>query len=205
MAHNRVMQWAVMARTWWIYDANHQCPFHSAYRIVTHLQGKHKPIYHPYSDIGDHVVVFNTRHIAMRDDFWRTFKHFNHTKYAGGFSRISAWRVHEEDPTRVLEKACYQRLSGLKMKKTLMARLHLFPDEDVPEDILKNVSGQIEQVQVVPKRLEDYSQEEIESFPRLFEWPEDHNIESYQRQDQQEPDQHTTKKWRLNETKTRSD
>ncbi|XP_005107728.1 39S ribosomal protein L13, mitochondrial [Aplysia californica] len=197
MANNRVLQWAVMARTWWIYDANLQCPFRSSERIITYLKGKHKPIYHPFADIGDHVVVFNTRHVAMRGNFWRTFKHFNHTRYAGGFSQASAWRVHEMDPTRIMEKACYQRLSGLPMKKTLMARLHLYPDEEIPQEILENVSGQIRQVQVVPKKLEDYTEEEIQNFPRLFEWPENYDVESYQRENQQEPDQHTTKKWRL--------
>ncbi|KAK3766888.1 hypothetical protein RRG08_040411 [Elysia crispata] len=197
MAHNRVMQWAVLARTWWIYDANQQCPFRSAYRLTTYLQGLHKPVYHRHGDVGDHVVVFNTRHIAMRGEFWRTYKHFHHTRFAGGFSRASAYRVHEEDPTRILERACHNRLSGLDNKRTLMKRLHLFPDEEIPEEILENVTGQIQQVQAIPKKLEDYSQREIDSFPRLFKMPEDYDIESYKRENRLEPDQHTSKAWRL--------
>jgi len=199
MAHNRVTQWAVMARTWWIYDAYQQCPFRSAERILTYLRGKHKPIYTRSSDIGDHVVVFNTKHIAMRSHLWRTFKYNTHTRYPGGFTRISAWRAHEMEPTRVMEKSVYQRLSDLELheKKLLMARLHLYPEEEVPENILDNVSGQIRQVMAVPKRLEDFTQEEIDSFPRMFELPDDYDVESYQRENQQEPDMHTTKKWRI--------
>ena len=30
-------------------------------------------------DVGDHVVVINTKDIAMQGDYWRTFKHFHHT------------------------------------------------------------------------------------------------------------------------------
>ena len=33
-----------------------------------------------------------------------------------------------------------------------------------------NISGQIQQQREVPKRLDEYSQEERDSFPRLFEW-----------------------------------
>ncbi|KAH9523630.1 54S ribosomal protein L13 [Bulinus truncatus] len=197
MAHNRVVQWATMARTWWIYDANHQCPFRSAYRIAPYLQGLNKPVYHRDSDVGDHVVVFNTQHIAMRGDFWRTFKHFHHTRYAGGFSRASAWRIHEMDPTRILERCIYNHFPKLESRKMLMKRLHLFPEEDVPEDILENITGQIRQIQVVPKKLSDYTQEEIDNFPRLFEFPENFDIEDYKRENRQEPDQHTSKKFRL--------
>ena len=30
-------------------------------------------------DVGDHVVMINTKHIAMKDDLWRQWKHFHHT------------------------------------------------------------------------------------------------------------------------------
>lgn len=42
--------------------------------------------------------------------------------------------------------------------------------QELPEDLLANVTGQIEQVQAVPKRIQDYSQKEIEAFPKLFDW-----------------------------------
>ncbi|CAG5125770.1 unnamed protein product, partial [Candidula unifasciata] len=117
--------------------------------------------------------------------------------HAGGFSRTSAWRMHEFDPTRVLERAVYSRMSGMDWRKQMMARLHLFPDDEVPEHILNNVTGQIRQVQAVPKKLQDFTQEEIDSFPRLFQLPEDYNIESHRRPNQAEPDQHTLKKLRI--------
>ncbi|KAF6023199.1 MRPL13 [Bugula neritina] len=105
----RVLQWATFARSWWIFDANHQCPFQSANRLCLFLEGKHKPIYHPLSDCGDHVIVINTKHIAMPDRFWRAWRHFHHTQYAGGFQVQRAWQVHREDPTKILKKQIYSR------------------------------------------------------------------------------------------------
>ncbi|CAC5399130.1 RP-L13 [Mytilus coruscus] len=172
MAYNRVLQWSVMTRTWWLYDAENQCAFRSAKKIVNYLQGKHKPIYHPLSDIGDHVVVINTKLVAMRDDRWRKFTYPHHTGYAGGFSRASAWRLHDMDPTKVMHKAVYQRIKGNLLRPNIMRRLHLFPDDNVPDEIMANISDQIQQIQIVPKRLEDYSQLEKENFPQIFEWPE---------------------------------
>ncbi len=55
------------------------------------------------------------------------------------------------DPTLVMWKACYNNLYGGLLRKSIMARLHVFPDEDVPEEIMVNVSDQIPQVRPVPK------------------------------------------------------
>jgi len=176
MAHHRVQQWSTFARLWWLYDAKWQSPFKSAHVIVRYLEGRHKPIYHPLSDVGDQVVVINTKEIAMEGDLWRTFKHFHHSGYPGGFSETRAYKVHDVDPTRILYKAVYHSMKGTLLRRPRMAKLHLYPDENVPEDILRNISGEIQQVMPVPKRLDEYSQEERNKFPRLFDWPEDYII-----------------------------
>ena len=42
----------------------------------------------------------------------------------------------------------------------------------VPEEIMKNVTSQIPQVKPVPKKLSDYTDEEMQSFPKVFDYPE---------------------------------
>ena len=59
-----------------------------------------------------------------------------------------------------------------------MARLHIYPDglETVPEDILQNVSHTVEQPKLVPKRLQEYSAEEVKEFPKLWDYPEEYAL-----------------------------
>lgn len=52
-----------------------------------------------------------------------------------------------------------------------MQRLHIFPDANVPSDMLKSISNQIKQLRLVPKRLDTYSEEEIKSFPKIYDYP----------------------------------
>ena len=52
-------------------------------------------------DCGDHVVVINTREIALRGDEWKKRVYFHHTGYPGGASWTLAWEVHQKDPTMV--------------------------------------------------------------------------------------------------------
>lgn len=55
-----------------------------------------------------------------------------------------------------------------------MARLHIFKDGQVSPQILENVSNQIRPIQKVPKRLDQYGKEEIDNFPKLWEYPKDY-------------------------------
>jgi hypothetical protein len=59
-----------------------------------------------------------------------------------------------------------------------LPRLHVFPDgfEGVPDEIAANISGQIEPVRQVPKRLDEFSAEEVENFPKLWDYPEEYVV-----------------------------
>ena len=55
-----------------------------------------------------------------------------------------------------------------------MQRLHLIHDSKVPEDIAANVTNQIRQLRPVPKSVQEYSEEDLAKFPKLFDLPEDY-------------------------------
>lgn len=55
-----------------------------------------------------------------------------------------------------------------------MERLHIFPDENVPSELLKNVSNQIRQARLVPKRLSEYPDDVVKKFPKLIDYPKDY-------------------------------
>lgn len=174
MAHRRVLQWSVLARTWWLYDATGQCAYRSAEKLTCYLEGRHKPLYHPLSDIGDHVVVINSKHVAMADELWRKESFFHDSRHVGGKSEVSAWKLHEYDPTMLMYKAVKRAGPKTLQRPNQLRRLHIYPDDNVPDHIMNNVSDVIRQIQVVPKTLQEYTQEEIDAFPKLFDWPEDH-------------------------------
>ncbi|XP_017029521.1 large ribosomal subunit protein uL13m isoform X3 [Drosophila kikkawai] len=170
----RVQQWATFARTWHIYDCTWQNPFESAKLIKTHLMGLHKPIYHPMNDCGDHVVLINTREIALPGDEWVKRVYFHHTGYPGGASWTLAWQLHEKDPTLVMKKAVYNAMNGNLQRRHTMQRLHLFADDQVPEDLLQNVTNQIRTPRSVPQRLDHIDKETLENFPSIMDYPKDY-------------------------------
>ena len=42
--------------------------------------------------------------------------------------------------------------------------------------LLVGISGQVEPVRPVPKRLEEFSKEELENFPKFWDFPEEYVI-----------------------------
>lgn len=175
-ALGRVKQWNTFARTWHLFDAKWQNPIESGPTVAKYLQGLHKPIFHPMSECGDHVVVINTKDIALPGDEWRLRVYFHHTGYPGGASWTKAWELHDKDPTMVMKKAVYIAMDGTLQRRYNMLRLHLFADERVPDEIMQNVTNQIKPLRYVSPSLYDYSEEEIEKFPKIVDYPHDYVI-----------------------------
>ncbi|XP_015597498.1 39S ribosomal protein L13, mitochondrial [Cephus cinctus] len=170
----RSQQWGTFARIWHLYDAKWQDPYLSAERIKMYLMGLYKPIYHPLNDCGDHVVVINSYDIALRGDEWRRRAYFHHTGYHGGASWTMAWEVHKKNPTMIMNKAVYKSMKGNLQRRYSMQRLHIFKDENVPENIMQNISNQIKQLRPVPLRLDEIPPQEVAEFPKLVKYPENY-------------------------------
>jgi len=71
-------------------------------------------------------------------------------------------------------KAVYKELGRNLQKRPRVHRLHIYKDLNVPEVIMGNVTGQIRPLRDIPKKLEDYSTEDVQTFPKLFDYPKDH-------------------------------
>lgn len=172
--HQRAKQWSVFSRIWHLYDAKWQNPFDSADLIAKYLAGKNKPIFHTLSDCGDHVVVINTAEIAMPDMEWK-YRMYQHMYMRGAKPEFTpAWELQNKDPTKVMYKAVYKACRKSLYRLPRMERLHLFADDQIPKEIAENISSQIRQLRPVPKRLKDFTQEQLDNFPKLFEWPENY-------------------------------
>lgn len=73
-----------------------------------------------------------------------------------------------------MKKAIYNSMDGNLQRRYTMERLHIFPDANVPSDLMKNVSNQIRQIRPIPKRLDHYTADEVKEFPKLIDYPKDY-------------------------------
>jgi len=170
MSFGRVnQQWATFTKSWHILNAYQQPPGKIAAICADYLQGKHKPIFDNSGSIGDHVVVVNSKFISFSGSKWEEKQFFSDNGRPKGRLRMEAWKIHELDPTWIVKRITYRNLSKVpEFRRDLFHCLHVFEDENVPGEILENVSNVITPPRRLPKSWNDYTKEEIENFPKLF-------------------------------------
>eukprot|EP00126_Sphaerothecum_destruens_P000323 Sdes_comp10379_c0_seq1m2035 len=99
--------------------------------ICSKLTGKYKPIHHRMDDLGDHVVVINSKQIRFSGKKMTDKRYYWHTGYPG-LKSITAERLHENDPTALLRRAVKGMLPNSRCRNNFLKRLHIFPTEAHP-------------------------------------------------------------------------
>ncbi|KAI4811179.1 hypothetical protein KUCAC02_014096 [Chaenocephalus aceratus] len=136
-------QWATFARSWFLIDARMQPPGKIATMCAIRLQGKHKPIYHALSDCGDHIVLSLGTSGSKK-------VYSSHSGYPGGFKQLTAAQLHHKDPKAIVKLSVYGMLPRNLHRRTMMQRLHIFPDDELPDDILANLTEELPQPREIP-------------------------------------------------------
>src|SRR6266480_7571600 len=76
-----------------------------ASEVAKLLRGKHKPIYAPHADTGDHVIVVNARGIRVTGGKEFEKVYYRHSGYPGGLRRIGYEGLLAERPALAVERA----------------------------------------------------------------------------------------------------
>ena len=123
---------ADIERKWYLVDAEDQVLGRLATQVATVLRGKHKVIYAPHLDVGDHVVVINAEKIhltgrKLTDKIYRW-----HSGYLGGLREVSAERMLKAHPGRVIEWAVQGMLPKGRLGRAMAKKLKVYKGADHP-------------------------------------------------------------------------
>ena len=119
-------------RQWLLVDASGKTLGRLATQVATVLRGKHKPIYTPHLDTGDHVVVVNASKVAMTGAKPQDKKYFRHTMYPGGAYWLTVRELMEKHPERVVSQAVRGMLPKTKLGRAMIKKLKVYAGPDHP-------------------------------------------------------------------------
>ncbi len=119
-------------RKWYLVDAQGQVLGRLASRVAQILRGKHKPLYSPHLDVGDHVVVINAEKIRVTGKKFSQKQYYYHTGYPGGLRSVPFSKCLSEKPTRVLEKAIKGMLPHNKLGRKMFGKLRVYAGPEHP-------------------------------------------------------------------------
>jgi large subunit ribosomal protein L13 len=117
---------------WHVIDAQEQVLGRVATLAATLLQGKHKPIYTPFIDTGDHVVVVNAATVKLtgRKEDQKLYR--RHSGFEGGLREERAGVVRKRQPIRLVEEAIRGMLPKTKMGDAMYRKLKVYAGPDHP-------------------------------------------------------------------------
>ena len=127
-------------RKWHVIDAAEH-PVGRVASLAAHLlQGKHKGIYTPYIDTGDHVVVVNAAKARLtgRKEEQKMYRY--HSGYDGGLREERAKDVRAKHPRRLLEEAIRGMLPKSKLGDAMYRKLNVYEGGDHPHAAQKPVA-----------------------------------------------------------------
>jgi large subunit ribosomal protein L13 len=117
---------------WHVIDANGQVLGRIATAAARLLQGKHKAIYTPFIDTGDHVVVVNAARVKLtgRKEDQKIYR--KHSGYEGGLREERARVVRAKRPERLVEEAVRGMLPKTKLGEAMYRKLKVYAGPDHP-------------------------------------------------------------------------
>jgi len=113
-------------REWYVVDAAGQNLGRLATQIANVLRGKNKPIYTPWLDTGDFVIVVNAGKVAVTGNKLEDKRYYRYSGYPGGLTSTSLAKMLKEHPERVIEEAVRGMMPKNKLGKAMIKKLKVY-------------------------------------------------------------------------------
>jgi len=116
---------------WHVVDADGLVLGRLATEVARILRGKHKPIFAPHTDTGDHVVVVNAAKVVMTGDT-RSKMSYRHSGYPGGLKERSYEDLLANRPQEVVRGAVRGMLPKNTLGRQQLGKLKVYAGPDHP-------------------------------------------------------------------------
>jgi len=126
-------------RRWYVVDADGAVLGRLASEVAKILRGKHKPIFAPHADTGDHVIVVNAKGVRLTGGKEAEKMYYHHSGYPGGLRALNYTRLMSERPARAVEKAIKGMLPKNRLGRQLATKLAVYEGPEHPHQAQKPV------------------------------------------------------------------
>ena len=129
-----------ITRHWYLVDAEDETLGRLASRVAQILRGKHKPIYTPHLDTGDHVLIVNAGKVLLTGKKLDQKRYYRHSGYPGGLKETPVRRLLETHPERVIESAVRGMLPKGKLGRQMFRKLRVYAGSEHPHEAQQPVA-----------------------------------------------------------------
>ncbi len=113
-------------RKWYLIAAEGKTLGSVAAEAAVLLRGKHKPIFTPHVDCGDHVVIINASKIVLTGKKLDQKMYYHHTGYIGNLKEVKYSKLMAEKPEFVVTKAVKGMIPDTTIGRQALTRLRVY-------------------------------------------------------------------------------
>ncbi|HHV60282.1 MAG TPA: 50S ribosomal protein L13 [Clostridiaceae bacterium] len=113
-------------RKWYVIDADGKPLGRLASETAKILRGKHKPIYTPHVDTGDHVIIINAEKVILTGKKLDKKVYRYHTGYIGGLKEMSYRHFLAKKPEKAIELAVKRMLPNNSLGRAMFKKLKVY-------------------------------------------------------------------------------
>jgi large subunit ribosomal protein L13 len=119
-------------RRWFVVDAEGVVLGRMASEVARVLRGKHKPIFTPHLDTGDHVIVVNAAKVVLTADKAERKMVYRHSGYPGGIKRQTFADLLERKPEEAVRKSIKGMLPKNRLGRQMAKKLKVYAGPQHP-------------------------------------------------------------------------
>lgn len=123
---------ATIERKWYVIDAEGQTLGRLSSEVAKILRGKNKPIFTPFIDTGDYVIIVNADKIVVTGKKLDKKLYYRHSDYVGGFKSTTLREMKSKKPEKVIELAVKGMLPKGPLGRAMARKLHVYAGAEHP-------------------------------------------------------------------------
>jgi len=123
-----------IVRKWYVVDAAGRPLGRLASQVAKILRGKHKPIFTPHVDTGDHVIIINAEKVVLTGRSKPDQKIYRHSQYPGGLKATTYGKMLAERPDRLIMRTVKGMLPHNTLGASVLKKLRVYRGPEHPHE-----------------------------------------------------------------------
>ena len=115
-----------LQRNWYVVDAEGMVLGRLSSQVAAILRGKHKPIYTPHVDTGDHVIIVNADKVVLTGKKLDQKKYYHHTGYPGGLKEVTYRSLLQTKPEFAVYEAIRRMMPKGPLGRQMLTKLRVY-------------------------------------------------------------------------------
>ena len=121
-----------ITREWWVIDAEGMVLGRLSTEVARVLRGKHKPMFAPHLDCGDHVIVVNADKVVLTSDKAEKKKVWRHSGFPGGIKSMSYRDALDRKPAEAVRRTIKGMLPKNRLGAQMLTKLKVYAGPEHP-------------------------------------------------------------------------